>query len=212
MTDDADTTAAPDPRPGIQPGQVAQRPESAHLHSSAQAVCQEVFQEEAPRHLGLQWQRGLSSDEIYGLAGLLPEPDRSLWGTQPDGGIFFWTDARGRRTPLLAVEAKNQQNAGNAIERWFKNHAVLTSFGPGFRYITFCSGEGAAPGGCISRVLDLAFVGHAVAARETRIRRWNVLYSSGPSMFRRVQGFPPSWMRTVVGAGLRAALAEVRRR
>jgi hypothetical protein len=70
MTDDADTTAAPDPRPGIQPGQVTQRPESAPLHSSAQAVCQEVFQEESPRHPGLQWQGRLSDDEIYRLAGL----------------------------------------------------------------------------------------------------------------------------------------------
>lgn len=212
MTDDSDTPVETRPRPGIQAGQIAQRPESAHLHNSTQGVCQEIFEEASRRHPGLLWQKGISSDEIYALAGLQPDPARPLWGTQPDGGIFFWRDARGRRTPLLAVEAKNQQNAGNAIERWFKNHAVLTSFGPAFRYITFCSGEGAAPDGCISRVLDLALVGHAAAAREAQIRRWNVLYTSGPSMFRRPQGFPPSWIRTVVSAGLRSAIAEIRRR
>jgi hypothetical protein len=212
MTDDADMTVASCTRPGIQPGQVAQRPASAHLHSSAQAVCQEIFQEESLRHPGLQRQKGLSSDEICRPASLQPEPERILCGAQPDGGILFWTDTRGRRILLPAAEARNRQNAGNAIERWFKNYAVLTSFGPDFRHITFRSGEGAAPGGRISRVLDLAVVGHAVAVRETRLRRRNRLCSSGPSMFRRVQGFPPSWMRTVVAAGLRAVLAEVRRR
>jgi hypothetical protein len=212
MTDAADTTAALCPHHGIQPGQVAQRPESAHLHSSAQDICQDDLPRGVLAPLGPAVAKGALDRQDRELAGLQPDPDRNLWGTQLNGEIFFWPDARERRTPLLAIEAKNQQNAGNAIKRWFKNHAVLTSFCPGFLRITSCGGESAATGGCISRILDLAFVGHAVVVREARIQRWNVIHSSGMSIFRRVQGFPLSWMRTVVATSLCAALAEARRR
>lgn len=44
----------------------------------------------------------------------------------------------------------------------------------------------AASDGYISHVLDLDFVGHTTTAREAQIQRWNMLYTSGPSMFRRV--------------------------
>lgn len=60
-------------------------------------------------------------------------------GANPDGGI--WLDPNG--IIIAAFEAKKQGIRGNAHERWFKNHRLLSHINPDIRYVTFLSGEGA---------------------------------------------------------------------
>jgi hypothetical protein len=69
----------------------------------------------------------------------------------PDGGLWFY------KNELIAVfEAKKQQNAGNAIERWFKNNFIVKKINPKCSYITFAIGAGAAENGVIYKTLHIA--------------------------------------------------------
>ena len=56
----------------------------------------------------------------------------------PDGGAWFYDSVL-----ITVFEGKKQQNAGNAIERWFKNNFICRKVNPEVSYVTFCTGEGA---------------------------------------------------------------------
>jgi hypothetical protein len=95
----------------------------------------------------------LSNDlQIDGLE-LKRKINESRWTTpcEPDGGAWYY------RGSLIAVfEAKKQQNAGNAIERWYKNMYLCRKINPEVSYVTFCRGEGACKEGVIGKLLDVA--------------------------------------------------------
>lgn len=90
-------------------------------------------------------------------------------GSMPDGGVFV--DASG--APVLALEAKYQGEAGNAIERWFKNYMVMQQLGVQ-AYITFCSGPGFFDGNTAERTLaTAAALDHTRGAVDTPDDIWN---------------------------------------
>lgn len=95
----------------------------------------------------------LSNDlQIDGLE-LKRKINESRWATpcEPDGGAWYYKGS------LIAVfEAKKQQNAGNAIERWYKNMYLCRKINPEVSYVTFCRGEGACKEGAIGKLLDVA--------------------------------------------------------
>jgi hypothetical protein len=68
-------------------------------------------------------------------------------GCVPDGGIWFDDNGRVR----VAIEAKVQQDHGNAQERHAKNLMICETFKSekGFRYVTFMAGAGARPDGVL---------------------------------------------------------------
>jgi hypothetical protein len=73
-------------------------------------------------------------------------------GCVPDGGMWFDGDRSKPDRKLLAVfEAKHQQDGGNAIERWCKNHMFSKCISPDMTYHTVMSGEGAKPGGVLDK-------------------------------------------------------------
>ena len=72
-------------------------------------------------------------------------------GASPDGGIYTYA-----RIPVLAVEAKHQGSAGNAIERWFANERLISKLYPSCSFLTFATGDGAVEGGVIPRTLSIA--------------------------------------------------------
>lgn len=72
-------------------------------------------------------------------------------GFSPDGGLFFLNGEL-----ILVAEAKKQNNAGNAIERWYKNQFIARTLNPTTSYITFASGSGATESGVIGRTLSWA--------------------------------------------------------
>ena len=199
-------------RKGIQPGQVAQNCSSKDLHQSLGRICQKVLTDLQVEYPTLIWQKGLTGKEISELTKIEIDEETRTTGCQPDGGIFLWVDPRGGRIPLVGFEAKNQADRGNAIERWFKNWAVLKSFGPRFCYITFCTGLGAAPEGIIVRILNNALLSYGQESLSRRIRKWNRFYTSGPSLYRSVRGFSEARMETIVRKALLAALIYVKRR
>lgn len=96
----------------------------------------------------------------------------------PDGGAWFY------RGVLVAVfEAKKQQNAGNAIERWYKNMYRCRDLNPEVSYVTFCRGEGARPMGVMGVALDVAQDG------------WNAYYPGGNSCWMEPSGFTKEFLK-----------------
>jgi hypothetical protein len=90
----------------------------------------------------------------------------------PDGGAWYFGGK------LIAVfEAKKQQDAGNAIERWYKNMYRCRMLNANVSYVTFCRGEGARPNGVIGVALDVAHEG------------WNEYFPGGNSCWLEPQGF-----------------------
>lgn len=85
---------------------------------------------------GLEWRKGYSGVELKGLFG--SSLSGVIGGLSPDGGIFEDTALN---RPVLSFECKFQGPNGNAIERWFKNYAVLQQLSIE-RYVSFCMGEG----------------------------------------------------------------------
>ena len=72
-------------------------------------------------------------------------------GCEPDGGVFWFDDV-----PIVVAEAKHQGNAGNAIERWYKNNYIIKMANADCTYITFATGEGAYPDRMIGKILSPA--------------------------------------------------------
>ena len=124
---------------GIQKGTVATDAAARKLDDQCKLVAKELVEELADT--GLVYQRKLTKDQIPGHLG----------ACEPDGGAWFY-DGK-----LIAIfEAKKQQDAGNAIERWFKNQYICRAINPDMDYVTFCSGEGAHKHGVIGKALSVA--------------------------------------------------------
>jgi hypothetical protein len=51
---------------------------------------------------------------------------------------------------------KKQNDAGNAIDRWFKNNYICRTINPYVSYVTFACGDGSKPGAIIPRTLNIA--------------------------------------------------------
>lgn len=78
--------------------------------------------------------------------------------------------------------------------------------------VTFITGPGAAHGGVMARVLNVALLEHAYASNRNTVREWNTLYHSGPSMFAAPGGFAPGYVRTILDQALSWGMAAVIRR
>jgi len=69
------------------------------------------------------------------------------FGFAPDGGAWF------KNGELVAVfEAKKQGEQGNAYERWWDNAITAKHLNENVKYITFCTGDGAAEGKCLDKL------------------------------------------------------------
>lgn len=116
------------PRGGTQRSTTASKSLDARCREVSQRLCDEYLSS-IP---GLTFQKKLSFEQM----------GHSLGACQPDGGLFFY-----KKTLILALEGKYQNEHGNAIERWYKNHHILRNskrFKPGIlSYITICTGNGA---------------------------------------------------------------------
>lgn len=69
------------------------------------------------------------------------------FGFAPDGGAWFY------KGKLVAVfEAKKQGEGGNAYERWWDNATTAKFINPDVKYVTFCTGAGAAADKCLDKL------------------------------------------------------------
>ena len=126
---------------GIQPGTVATDANARRLDEQCKHLKDEVFAVLSEIYPDLTIQRKLTKDQIPGGIG----------ACEPDGGAWFYKGV------LIAVfEGKKQQDAGNAIERWFKNNYISKMINPSCSYVTFCTGEGAYENGTIGKALNVA--------------------------------------------------------
>jgi hypothetical protein len=124
---------------GIQPGMVATDAHARKLDNQLKESAKNIkfYFEENDRVLH---QRKLRQDQIPGGKG----------ACEPDGGVWF-IDGE-----LVAVfEAKKQNLKGNAIERWFKNNAIVNAINPKASYVTFAVGAGAQEDKVIGKTLNV---------------------------------------------------------
>ena len=113
---------------GIQKGTVATDARARKLDEQCKHQKESVFAELKQKYPELTVQKKLTKEQIPGGIG----------ACEPDGGAWFYNGV------LIAVfEGKKQQDAGNAIERWFKNNFICRLINPNVSYVTFCTGEGA---------------------------------------------------------------------
>ncbi len=154
---------------GIQPGTVATDELARTLDKNCKQQAEIVFKVLAsrPRYKGrLTVQRKLSATQIPNGRG----------ACQPDGYLWFWDGKL-----ICTFEAKKQQDRGNAIERWHKNHTICRLINPEVSYVTYAVGEGAYTDGTIGRALSPVHAGG-----------FNVYVPGGNSTFFSKKGFTPS--------------------
>ena len=117
------------------------------LDGNVKEIAKKLYKELVKKYPNLRWQDKLKQTQIPSGVG----------GCQPDGGIFIMQNYF-----LCSFEAKKQQDAGNVIERWFKNHYIFNVIQeenqPDFKmsYVTFVIGEGAIEGGVMWKALHIA--------------------------------------------------------
>lgn len=114
-------------------------------------------------------------------------------GASPDGGIYTYA-----RIPVLAVEAKHQGAAGNAIERWFANERLINYLYPSCSFLTFATGEGAQEGNVIPRTLGIA--------HESG---FNTIDGTSNSCILSPEGFTPDQIHALIVAKLTAIIDEL---
>ena len=124
---------------GIKKGTVATDAAARELDDQCKLIAKELVDELS--ETGLEYQRKLTKDQIPG----------NLGACEPDGGAWFYDGEL-----VCIFEAKKQQDAGNAIERWFKNQYICRAINPDVTYVTFCTGEGAYRKGVIGKSLSVA--------------------------------------------------------
>ncbi len=92
-------------------------------------------------------QTGLSVVSMFSKQMKLDLVGDDCFGFAPDGGAWF------KNGVLVAVfEAKKQGEAGNAYERWWDNAVTSKYINPDVKYVTFCTGAGAAEGKCLDKL------------------------------------------------------------
>ena len=113
---------------GIQKGTVATDARARKLDEQCKHLMQDVYSVLKETYPKLTVQKKLTKAQIPGGIG----------ACSPDGGAWFYDGVL-----ITVFEGKKQQDAGNAIERWFKNNFICRKVNPEVSYVTFCTGEGA---------------------------------------------------------------------
>lgn len=139
---------------GIQLGTEAGSVESKQLDGDVSRIARAIAQAQN-QYVFERGHRNLTSERICEDVrdrAQLPEfTSKNIEiGCVPDGGMWFDGNRDNPNRRLKVVfEAKHQQNAGNAIERWATNRALCLSINPDARYITFATGEGSVENGVL---------------------------------------------------------------
>ena len=115
-------------------GDLAFHPKAKKLDNSLKNECQSFLKK---RLIGFNFKKKLYQEEIPGEIG----------ACEPDAGIFE------NDTTVVVMEAKHQQDGGNANDRWHKNNRLIHKVYKNKRviYITICSGEGAYQHGALMK-------------------------------------------------------------
>jgi hypothetical protein len=126
---------------GPKDGQSATTKESKQIEQMVKYSVAKIYDEVKKLGYPIKWTSDLKSTRS------------SFGGCKPDGGIFFFRDYA-----IVINEAKHQGNAGNAIERSYKNVFVVQNKYDTQRvvpsYLIFASGVGCSADGPIPKTLS----------------------------------------------------------
>jgi len=155
---------------GIQKGMVATDAHARKLDNQCKVLKEEIA--DVLQYTGVTLQKKLKKNQIPGGKG----------ACEPDGGAWFY------KGKLIAVfEGKKQQDAGNAIERWFKNNYICRKINPDVSYVTFAIGEGAYSDGVIGKALNVA-----------HLDGFDIYNAGANSCFFNPQGFTKEEIRAIM--------------
>lgn len=133
---------------GIQAGTTASSEESKSLDSRLLEAAKKMNLQQLA--ISTLWSKGLNAGDLSKRLGV---KEGHITGLEPDGGIWVKSDDKGQL--VLAAEAKKQGAKGNAIERWYKNWAILSRLEVGV-YLTVCTGAGFFNGNRAQKTLETA--------------------------------------------------------
>jgi hypothetical protein len=157
---------------GIQNGMVATDARARLLDTQCKDVKNDVYETLKREFPKLEVQLKLRQNQIPGHIG----------GCAPDGGVWFYDGVL-----ICAFEAKKQQDAGNAIQRWYKNPFICRKINKDMSYVTFCTGEGAHPDGVIGKELHIA-----------HLLGFNKYNPSDNSCYMKIDSFTESEIRNIM--------------
>ena len=161
---------------GIQAGTVATDRHAKYLDRGLKYIAEELADE--LKEQGFTMRKKLDRKEVADMFGIEV-------GCEPDGGLWY------KDGKLVAVfEGKKQGEKGNAIERWFKNHWIVSLINPAVKYVTLGSREGFAEGNYCYRI--------AKSVQNVHNRKLNVLYESGTSWMLNEEGFTLEEIRKIM--------------
>lgn len=166
---------------GIQKGTMAWDADSMKLDKQVSQAAKELSEDKDIIELGLKYQRKLTKEQIPGGSG----------ACCPDGGVWFLDGVL-----IAAFEAKKQGDAGNAIERWYKNLFLLNKINKSISYVTFATGAGAVPKGPIGVTLSAALL------NEENIPEFDTLRLCDVSVFMEKDGFTQSEITSMMKRAL----------
>lgn len=148
---------------GIKNGMIVTDTMSLKLDRQVRAQCKIAYGILCTKYSKLKRHAKLSKEMIPGGIG----------HCAPDGGIWTYDNIL-----IAAFEAKKQNNAGNAIERWYKNESLCRTINTEISYVTFCTGEGAKTKGVMQ-----------VALNFKHLHGYNVYKPRGCTTFMSESGF-----------------------
>jgi hypothetical protein len=121
-------------RGGIQKGTKAWDDDSLALDNLVGKIAKELSKDPDVIAAGYVYQYKLKQDQMPCGVG----------ACKPDGGVWFkYDDLMSEGKLVAAFEAKKQNDAGNAEERWYDNATLLREINKDINYVTFVSGSAA---------------------------------------------------------------------
>ena len=173
---------------GIQKGTMAWDKDSLALDNLVGTIAKELSKDPDVIKAGYVYQYKLKQDQMPCGVG----------ACKPDGGVWF-NDGK----LVAAFEAKKQNDAGNAEERWYDNATLLREINPHINYVTFASGSAAYFHGRGKR--NGAF-GKAFARRvwnkETDEFEFNQYREGKDTIYLSVEGYTESEVRSIMRKAL----------
>lgn len=171
---------APKKKGGIQKGTTASSVKSTKLDKQLKTIAKVIAKDIAGYKEGHR-----KTNQLF---------EHVLTGCMPDGGLWFDSNKKVR----AAFEGKHQGNHGNAHERHGKNYIIAKNYGgDSFKYITFMTGAGAAPGGVLDTYARTMLVCQPVPKFEI-----NVTHPSGLSFYLSEDGFTDEQIESIMRAAL----------